>query len=101
MTIIKLVKFNPVLSFNYINSDITDHICVLCKKNFMESTINNNIIVQPKIVMGKCKHLFHSDCINKYIKDNNNVICPIDLMPWNKDHDLDCGFSFKKQVRSK
>ncbi len=59
--------------------------CVICKRLLCEpsyDTISNNssIIDDVEIVIGKCGHMFHGDCLDKWLK--NCDICPIDKVKW-------------------
>lgn len=98
---IDILNLNFLLSFNYKNIDDINQICHLCKKKIMLPNNNNNNIINLdlnyKISEGKCKHLFHTVCIDKYIKLNNNI-CPIDNNLWELDHILDNNNIYKKLV---
>jgi hypothetical protein len=59
--------------------------CAICKRAILESSyeaITNleYLNQENKITVGKCGHMFHSECINSWTKTNN--ICPIDKVAW-------------------
>jgi len=97
---IELLDLHVVLNYNYKNSHITNHMCQLCKCHIMSPTYEskNNCDLTCSVVQGKCKHLFHKRCLNSYIKAGN-IVCPIDMTPWNTDHELDSQDTFKKLVK--
>lgn len=98
---IELTNLNIMLSYNYKNSDITNHMCQICKKHIMAPTVDakNSRDLNCNITEGKCKHLFHSSCIDNYIKAGN-IICPIDMTPWNVNHIIDNSDTYKKLIQS-
>ena len=66
--------------------------CVICKRNLCEPsyetvTNNNNIFRETEITIGKCGHLFHSDCIDKWLKTCDT--CPIDRVRWCRHREID------------
>lgn len=97
----EILKLDIMLTYNYKNSYITNHMCNICKRHIMAPTHSskNNCDLNCSITEGKCKHLFHTDCIDKYFKAGN-VLCPIDMTPWNIDHIIDNNNTYKKLVSS-
>lgn len=69
----------------YKNDDSFTKECVICKMSLFEpnyDTIcdNKNILNDNEIVIGKCGHMFHGDCLDKWLKTCD--ICPIDKVKW-------------------
>lgn len=59
--------------------------CAICKRSILEAsydTITNNkkIIEENEITIGKCGHMFHSECIDNWLK--TSTTCPIDKVKW-------------------
>lgn len=59
--------------------------CVICKRLLSEpsyDTICDNacIMNETEIVIGKCGHMFHGDCLGKWLKTCDT--CPIDKVKW-------------------
>ena len=66
--------------------------CVICKRNLYEPsyetiTDNKKIFRDTDITIGKCGHLFHSDCIDEWIKQCDK--CPIDNVKWCRHREID------------
>ena len=59
--------------------------CAICKRFILEAsyetiTNNQNIATETEVTIGKCGHMYHSECIKNWLKTNN--ICPIDKVSW-------------------
>ncbi len=86
--------YNPKIEFkNYSeHNSKRDEKCSICLKSIYDpsyETISNNvnIMYDTTIDLGKCGHMFHSDCIKSWLK--TNTICPIDKVMWCKHRTLD------------
>ena len=59
--------------------------CVICKRSLLEPSYetisdNKNISNENEILIGKCGHVFHGDCLCKWLKTSE--CCPIDKVKW-------------------
>src|SRR5277367_3266769 len=80
-----LESLTLVCQWDFVDFD-TDT-CELCKKYLMELPPTKdkvhsiyNVDKIPAISIGECKHVFHTYCIDNYVKTNPS--CPIDNTPW-------------------
>ena len=60
--------------------------CAFCKRDITEYsynviTDNKSLFNDNNIIIGKCGHIFHKDCMDKWI-ECGNIICPIDKLNW-------------------
>ena len=68
--------------------------CIICKRSLYDPcydiiTDNKLIMVEDKIHIGKCGHMFHGECINKWLEKCRT--CPIDKVNWMLSDIVDTG----------
>jgi hypothetical protein len=59
--------------------------CIICRRSLFEPSYemisdNKNILNDVEIVIGKCGHIFHGDCLSSWLKTCDS--CPIDKVKW-------------------
>lgn len=59
--------------------------CIICKRSLFEPSYetisdNKNLLNDTEIIIGKCGHIFHGECICNWLKTSNT--CPIDKVKW-------------------
>jgi len=89
---------------NIINSENKDIKCNICLRSIYDPSYetisnNNNILNDTNVELGKCGHLFHSDCINTWLKKNQ--ICPIDKVLWCRHRTINMMDTNKKYNKQK
>lgn len=64
-----IIKINNNISYNVCEKDLKryDQECVICLE-IMEKTTD--------LCKMKCNHVFHTECINKYVNVSNKLSCP-------------------------
>jgi hypothetical protein len=72
-----------IASYNKDESFTKD--CVICKRCLFEPSYetvsdNKNLLNDTEIIIGKCGHIFHGDCISNWLKTCDT--CPIDKVKW-------------------
>ena len=80
-----------IVSYDGDNYKCTDE-CVICKRFLMEPSYemlsdNKNITNDNKILIGKCGHMFHEDCLCKWLETSE--CCPIDKVKWHLHRNID------------
>ena len=60
--------------------------CIICKRSLYEPsydqiTDNNKLLNEQEIIIGKCGHCYHYDCMQKWLNSGNKN-CPIDKVEW-------------------
>ena len=95
---IELEQLNIVATWNYTQTANSNNMCNICKHHIMASPLEkiNKGLFDTKIVLGKCKHYFHSDCIVNLHKKTSTTSCPICLTPWNEECELNANRNFKQ-----
>lgn len=73
-----------IISYDENNTQYTKE-CIICKRGLMEPSYetlsdNKNIQNDTEILIGKCGHMFHDDCLCKWLKTSD--CCPIDKVKW-------------------
>ena len=85
--------YEPELNIQKYDKNITIGNCEICKINLYEPSYDNtsenkNIINESNLILGKCGHIFHHDCMEKWLKSGGKI-CPIDKVIWQSSHVLD------------
>jgi len=78
--------------------------CSICKRFILDCsydtiTDNSNIIKESEIIIGKCGHMFHNECITSWLKIDNT--CPIDKVAWQTLHIADTNTKLVLQEEKK
>lgn len=63
-----------------------DKECIICKRSLYEPsydqiTDNSKLLNEQDIIIGKCGHCYHHDCMQKWLNSGNKT-CPIDKVEW-------------------
>lgn len=86
LDIVGSYSYKPDISIaTYKQDDLKINECIICKVSLLEPNYdivcdNKNILNDNDIVIGKCGHMFHGDCLGKWLKNCDS--CPIDKVKW-------------------
>jgi hypothetical protein len=86
--IVGYYSFKPDFEIkNYSEKDDKSKVeCVICKRSIYEPsyehiTDNNKLQEESQLIIGKCGHIYHNDCMTKWLSTGNKT-CPIDKVEW-------------------
>ncbi len=70
----------------YTDEETNEKECVICKRSLYDPsydqiTDNNKLQNEQEIIIGKCGHCYHYDCMQKWLGSGNKT-CPIDKVEW-------------------
>ena len=82
-------SFKPdfeIKSYSEKDTDKSKTECVICKRSIYEPsyehiTDNSKLQEEPQLIIGKCGHIYHNDCMTKWLSSGNRT-CPIDKVEW-------------------
>jgi hypothetical protein len=87
--IVGYYSFKPdfeIKSYSDKNTEKSKYECVICKRSIHEPsyehiTDNSKLQEEPRLIIGKCGHIYHNDCMTKWLS-SGNITCPIDKVEW-------------------
>jgi hypothetical protein len=95
----------PIITINNLqihgSYEFEDNVCTLCRgsligpqlQDLQELHNNNKTLIEMKVVIGKCNHIFHRGCLQKLIK-SGFLSCPTCKLVWEQqdecNSDLSC-----------
>jgi hypothetical protein len=85
MNIVGYYSYQCNLENKYYDEKPKYHECIICKRTLYEPgydviTDNKHLTKDYNIVIGKCGHIFHQICLDKWL--NKCDTCPIDKVRW-------------------
>lgn len=85
--------YEPSIALNNYENVVKLENCEICKRSLYEPSYDNisenkNIQNEPNLILGNCGHIFHHDCMDKWIKSGGKI-CPIDKVIWQLNCTLD------------
>jgi hypothetical protein len=87
--IVGYYSFKPdfeIKSYSEKDVDKSKTECVICKRSIYEPSYEHITDVSklqedPQLIIGKCGHIYHNDCMTKWLSTGNKT-CPIDKVEW-------------------
>jgi hypothetical protein len=87
--IVGYYSFKPdfeIKNYSEKDTDKSKTECVICKRSIYEPsyehiTDNSKLQEEPQLIIGKCGHIYHNDCMTKWLSTGNKT-CPIDKVEW-------------------
>lgn len=87
LDIVGSYSYKPDIEIISYDSNISQYTkeCVICKRGLLEPSYemlsdNKKISNNNDILIGKCGHMFHEDCLCKWLETSE--CCPIDKVKW-------------------
>jgi len=87
LDIVGSYSYKPDIDIVSYDGNISQYIkeCIICKRGLTEPNYeilsdNKNISNDNEILIGKCGHVFHGDCLCKWLETSD--CCPIDKVKW-------------------
>ena len=78
---IKIIDIKMISTCSY--NLPSNHNCVICRQNLNKSSTKyQEIGKESYIVVGKCGHSYHQECIDQWIKVEKKGNCPMCSKKW-------------------
>ena len=72
-----------MVGIQYTNVNTKNKSCHICHNLLEESSIYSDNSLNTYVMIGKCNHAFHKECINRWHQDSRqNKTCPVCCEKW-------------------
>ena len=77
LNIVGAYSYKPNIELiSYNNNENISKECIICKRSLFDPSYdmisnNKNILNNTEIVIGKCGHIFHGDCLSKWLESSD------------------------------